>query len=338
MKKIKTLILCILIFSLCSTTACKKDNKKAEIFIYNEQDTFISKMANSLRDSFPANFTLSFHDGKLSQNTQNEQIVTALDNGCKILVVNMVDRLASASIIEKAKSENASVIFFNREPIKKHLLTAKNTYYVGTSPVQEGQKQAMIAQKLLGDPDSMNRFIDKNGDNTLQCVFIQGEKDHQDTEHRTYSCINYLTAIGYRLEILAMDFASWNRAQGKALMERYYKEFGSTIEFVFSNNDDMALGAIDYLLESNVMASGTSAPFPIVGVDGTKYGLQAVKDGYLYGTIVNDDAAQSEAIVNLCRYLCGEIKFYEIGFPFTSERYIYIDGPVVTQENIGKYI
>lgn len=338
MNKTKRLLLYVLSLSLAiSMSACKTQKHKAEVFIYNAQDTFIAKMADTLQDSFPKNYSLKFHDGKLSQNTQNEQIVNALKNGCKLLIVNMVDRLSSASIIEKAKSENASVIFFNREPIKKHLLNAKNAYYVGTSPVQEGQKQAMIAQNLLGDADAISPLIDKNGDNTLQCVFLQGEKDHQDTEHRTYSCINYLTAIGYRVEILAMDFASWNRDEGKALMERYYTQFGDAIEFVFSNNDDMALGAIDYLRENGIMTN-ENIPFPIVGVDGTKYGLQAVKDGYLYGTIVNDDAAQADAVVRLSRYLSGEIKFSEIGLTFTSERYIYIDGPVVTKDNIAKYI
>ena len=67
-------------------------------------------------------------------------------------------------------------------------------------------------------------------------------------------------------------------------MSQWHQEFGSQIEAVFANNDDMALGAIDVLLEAGVAPEEMPV---IVGVDATAPALEAMAAGTLSGTVQN---------------------------------------------------
>ena len=333
----KYLSMCLLL--ALSVTSCGNNTKKIDLFLYDQNDTFISSLSQNISNSLDDNYKVTIHDAKKSQAIQNKQIINQLDdNNPDVLVVNAVDRLSSSSIIQKANKYQIPVIFFNREPVYNDIKPYGNAYYVGTNPIQEGKNQALMADRLMGSSKNINKNIDKNGDNKLQCVFIQGEAGHQDTEKRTWSCIEYLQELGYELEILAMDKANWNREKGKTTMASIYEKYNDTIEFVFSNNDDMALGAADFIIENNlndVVDGKIVMPFPIVGVDGTEEGLKAIKDGLLYGTTINDSTNQAKAIVYLIKLLTKEITAEEFNKEFNfdekKEKYIYLSGKIVYQ-------
>lgn len=94
-----------------------------------------------------------------------------------------------------------------------------------------------------------------------------------------------MTGAGISVEKLANDTANWQRAQASAKMGQWLKdeEIGPRIEVVFSNNDDMALGAIDAY-----RAAGIEDLPVIVGIDATPPAREAIKEGTLTGTVLND--------------------------------------------------
>lgn len=126
--------------------------------------------------------------------------------------------------------------------------------------------------------------VDRNGDGVLQYVMLEGEPSHQDALLRTEYSIKTLTNAGILVEKLASDTANWNRGQAAAKMSQWYQEFGGQIEAVFANNDDMALGAIDVLLEAGMALEEMPV---IVGVDATAPALEAMEAGTLSGTVQN---------------------------------------------------
>ena len=338
MKRRSTLLLSLVVASV-ALASCKDSHENIGLFLYDETDTFVSSFSKTLIDKLEGDYNITTYDAKLSQSIQNSQIITELDNNKpEYLIVNMVDRLSSATIIQKANQTNTPVIFFNREPIYSDIEKyQQSAYYVGTDPNQEGINQGIMAAELMGDSKNINKKIDKNGDNKLQCVFIQGEPTHQDTEKRTYSCISYLLKQGYELDILAMETADWNKEKGYNVMSSLDNTYGDKIEFVFSNNDDMALGAIDYLLENN-HTKDNKLPYPIVGVDGTSAGLESIKNGYLYGTTINDSHKQAEAIAMLIGVFKREISIEELKAKFTisetKSNYVYVTGTLVSQKTL----
>ena len=82
---------------------------------------------------------------------------------------------------------------------------------------------------------------------------------------------------GVPIEKIAGGIANWERSQASALMEQWIHAYPDTIELVVSNNDDMALGAIDALERAGIDGMN------VVGIDGTTPGLEALENGKLLG-------------------------------------------------------
>ena len=67
------------------------------------------------------------------------------------------------------------------------------------------------------------------------------------------------------LEKLSYQFADWNRAQAENRVSQLIDQYGSEIELILSNNDEMALGAV----EAYKNAGYRQAERPIIfGIDG----------------------------------------------------------------------
>ena len=209
-------------------------------------------------------------DGRSNQTTQLEQVDRLITWGCDVLCVNMVDRTAAAVIVDKAEEAGVPVIFFNRQPVEEDLQRWEKAYYVGPRGEQSGIFQGQIVWEQWQED---RERVDRNGDGVLQYVMLEGEPSHQDALLRTEYSIKTLTNAGVLVEKLASDTANWNRGQAAAKMSQWHQEFGSQIEAVFANNDDMALGAIDVLLEAGVAPEEMPV---IVGVDATAPALEAM--------------------------------------------------------------
>jgi methyl-galactoside transport system substrate-binding protein len=150
-------------------------------------------------------------------------------------------------------------------------------------------------------------------------------------------CIQTLQTNGYNVDVVDSYTCDWSKAEAYSMMKKNYPKLSEPIELIFSNNDDMALGAIQYLCDENIFKdTGDVAdqPFPIIGVDATDVGMNAIRGGYMYGTILNDANTQASAIVALTNYLKGKITFDQIGYKFDENNvnYIYIDGKIITKD------
>ena len=78
--------------------------------------------------------------------------------------------------------------------------------------------------------------------------------------------------------------ANWDRSQASALMEQWLEEYPGEIELVISNNDEMALGAIEAI--ERVDAGGAGRDIRLVGIDATPDAVEAVRDYAIPGTDV----------------------------------------------------
>ena len=334
-------LICILALVLITIAlpGCRQGGAKVAFFLYSGDDTFISEMMGHITARLPAGLDFEVRDAGNSQSIQNQQIVELIDGGFDLFVINAVDRLASSSIVEKCEKSEVPVIFFNREPLED-ALTDSNAFYVGASADSLGRKQAEMVAELFGYTFAGSDY-DKNGDGKLQIVILKGEQGHQDAEKRTDNCVDRLKELGFIVDVLAIEVANWNRREGYQAMRRLYNLHGEDIELIFANNDDMALGAIDYLLDAGLFSTGNAfheQPFLIIGVDGTAVGLAAIEKGLLYGTVNNDSVKQVDAILMLMDYITTDRDFDDFPYAITNNHYIYIDGDVITQENLKDFI
>lgn len=219
------------------------------VAVYLQSDTFIGTLVQELERLAQAReiedgvkINLNIVDGRGSQLTQTEQIDRLIALDYDVLCVNIVDRTSAAQLIDKAQEADIPMIFFNREPVAEDLYRWNRVYYVGAKAEESGVLQGQI---LLDRWLNREQPMDKNGDGILQYVLLEGEPGHQDAMLRTEYAVKTLTGAGVEVEKLAGDTANWDRSQAAARMSSWIEQFGTSIEAVISNNDDMALGAID---------------------------------------------------------------------------------------------
>ncbi|MEG1458075.1 MAG: galactose ABC transporter substrate-binding protein [Acetivibrio sp.] len=345
MKKMKKTICLILCFCIgISLAACetpkeeKKGNKiksiRIGISVYDYYDTFISELMDafdiyvkSMETNKGITISVDLENAAASQSVQNAQVEDFISNGCDVICVNLVDRTDPTMIIDKAKSANIPVVFFNRELVEEDLERWNKLYYVGAVALESG----IMEGKLVVDACKKEwNQIDKNGDGTLQYVMLEGEAGHQDSIVRTEYSVNTVAEAGYDVEKLAYAIANWNRAQAQTKTAQWIEQLGERIEVIFSNNDDMALGAVDAYKSADIAYD----KFPvIVGIDGTKAGMEAVKEGTMKGTVLNDENGQAKAMVELCYSLVTGEKLID-NIHLEDGKYIRLPHKMVTQENL----
>ena len=307
-------------------------------FIYDGNDTFIAEMLSQIISTMPPDIYFEVYDAGNSQSVQNRQIVDALDGGYDIFIINPVDRLASGSIVERVSREDIPIIFFNREPLLEALEGHENVFYVGAATYSHGIKRADLALDFFAGPYGS---IMLGADGRAGLIILKGEHGHQDAEIRTASSIDRLREREFDVDILAIHSANWRRHDAFHAMRQLHIQFGNEIDILFSNNDDMALGAIDYLLHAEIFTEGKQPheqPFIIISVDGTPVGLDAVSRGLVYGTIQNDITGQSDAILTLAYHIVTGRDMSEFPFPIVNGHFIYIYGDTITRENVEFYL
>ena len=306
---------------------------KIGIALYKQDDTFISIVLSEFQAAARAleartNTTIIVNavDAKGSQALQNDQVDRFLAQNYDVICVNMVDRTAAAVIIDKAKVADIPVVFFNREPVGEDMQRWNRLYYVGADARQSGSIQGkIVANCYLDDPEK----VDRNGDGKLQYVMLEGEPGHQDALIRTEYSIKTVTGMGIKVEKLANDTANWQRGQATTKMAQWIDAYGDQIEVVFSNNDDMALGAIDAY-----KAAGIQDMPIIVGVDGTPPALEVLREGYLAGTAGQDATGQAQSMLELCHALfIGQD--ISTAASLTNEKYLYYPYHTITPKDIG---
>ena len=311
------------------------DKSYIGVAYYNQSDTFLNELLDSFKEQLKEmqnedmDTVVMVRDAAGVQRTQDDQVKELINAGCDVLCVNLGDRADPSQIIDMAREHEVPIIFFNREPVAEDLMQWDQIYYVGADAEESGVMQGELAADMIKN----NSQTDRNRDGKIQYVVLEGEPGHQDAIIRTETAVKTLTDSGIELEKLSYQIANWNRAQAENRMEQLIGQYPNQIELVLSNNDDMALGAMDAYKKLNY----TETALPVFfGIDGTDAGLEAVVDSELAGTVYNDKEGQAKAMAELCWALITGDGMEEL--EFQKERCIYLPYAKVTEENADEFI
>ncbi len=189
--------------------------------------------------------------------------------------------------------------------------------------------------EIVVDYWKANPAADKNKDGKIQYIMLKGEPGHQDAELRTQYSIKAVTDAGIEVDKLAEDTAMWDRPKANDKMMSFLAKFGDKIEVVFCNNDDMALGAIEALKNAGYFTE--KKQIVVVGVDATAPALQAVEDGTLLGTVLNDAKNQGKATFDLAYALAKKEDVAKAGWTITDEKYVWVPYQKVTKDNYTQF-
>ncbi|WOP19255.1 substrate-binding domain-containing protein [Raineyella sp. LH-20] len=233
--------------------------KRVGVTVY-DMSSFISQGKEGM-ESYAAknNIQLLWNSAGNDVSTQANQVEQLINQKVDAIIIVPVQADSLAPQMQQAKTAGIPVVAVNTTLSDSSALASS----VLPDDVAAGESEMkMMAEKLGGKGN---------------IVVLQGPLASSPELDRTQGINNVLKDYP-DIKILAKDTANWKRDEAVNKTKNWISGFGDKIDGVVSENDDMALGAIQALNEAGRKG------VPVVGVDGIQDGLAAVKSGELIGT------------------------------------------------------
>jgi methyl-galactoside transport system substrate-binding protein len=305
---------------------------KVDIFWYTFGDTYLTSVRNSMEDqlrSLPA-ISYTMHDCENSQALQTQKVETAITQGTKLLVVNIVttgSEEAAMNIVNLARRANVPIIFFNREVSNSVVNAYDKACFVGTDADEagymEGQAVANFLLKTENWTGNTSKY-DLNGDGKINYIMFRGEHGNAEAFGRTkYSVQEANRLLSGRLQLTPSPanqtstqydndgisnyflYGNWSAAEAANLMRTALSAHSLTngaIELIIANNDDQAIGAIEAMNERGFNTGAAGAGYiPVFGVDATAVAQEAIRSGRMTGTVLQDAPGMAKTILALAQ-------------------------------------
>lgn len=303
MKKVVIFLLTIILIVSCSNKENSNQESKKDIVIGaimgNMADTFIKYIHDDLvsYSKGKENVTILIKDAAGDASTEQNLVENLILQDVDGIMLQLVNPETAVAIDALAKEANIPILYFNHRP--KGLKDGEYSY-VGLDERKVGELQA---EAVLNVKQSGNGVI------------LIGPLGTEAAENRTAGVKDKITNTG--INILREQSASWYRDRALTIMENWLTS-GIKIDFVFSNNDDMAIGAIQALEASGKVMGTNDGEVMVFGVDATPDGMNFINEGKMYATIKQDTMLQaSQALdsmidiinngTNIVKYLDAEL-------------------------------
>jgi inositol transport system substrate-binding protein len=199
-------------------------------------DNFLTVLRNGIIDyakTMP-DVTLQVEDGNNDVNNQLSQVQNFIASKVDAIIVNPVDTDATAAITKRASEAKIPVVFVNRQPANLDTLP-DNEAFVGSNESDSGTLETKQICKLLKDA----------GKGSGANVYVmEGQLNNQAAVQRTQDVKDVIATPECNfIKIIDLQTANWQRDQAQSLMANWLTA-GTPFDAVISNNDEMALGAL----------------------------------------------------------------------------------------------
>lgn len=333
-KIISIISIFIITIALCSTqnnlyissNAATRKLVNIGVLVSNIDDPYISQIKQGLENIQKNNenkVKFTFFDAKMNQSTQNETLDTLLKDNIDLFLVNLVDTKVNVieNIINHVKQRNIPLLLFNAEP---SAITNEMKNYQKFAIITTNPKEASTLQgKLVVDEWNKNKStIDKNRDDIMQYIMLQGQISNVGAIERTKSFISTINNAGIKTEQLALQTSNWSQELAKNAIESLFLKYDGRIEVIISNNDSMAIGAIEALQKFGYNKEDATKYVPVFGIDGIPAAKDLIRKGFMTGTVVEDPNDTAVALYTVGMNLVNNkppledtpYKFDETGF------------------------
>ena len=269
--------------------------------------------------------------------------------GVKYLVLNNINNAASDQIAAKMGEEGVIGIFANTtSPSDAAFEANENLWYVSSASTQSGEN---MGNALVEYFDSHENW-DRNGNGKVDFILLQGMQTFSDTINRSSYSLAAIEAAGYELgsciggddvtgvkggDSINGVICNFQRSEAQENVEALLANYGDDIDCVIADNDDEALGAIA-ALQAHGYFTDESNTIPVVGVDATAAGCEAITNGTMLETSLNNPVKLAQCIYKLMYLLENgeEVTTESVGIEGVNVdgHKIMIDYISITAENV----
>lgn len=302
------LIISVFLFASCSQTKSNESNgdKKIKIGVtlLSMQNEFIVNISDEMnKKAEELGVELISVDAEHSPLKQIEQVESFIAQKVDVIIMNPCEVEASSPAVTKALAAKIPIINVNSAT------NTQPTAFVGSNDVESARiAMKFIAEKLGGKGNivMIHGFMG-------QAAQIQREQGAKEILK------NYPD-----LKLIAHQTGEWDRAKSMDLMQNWIQSYGTKINAVFAQNDEMGLGALKALQDA-----GLKDKVIVVSIDAIADALQAVKKGTLDATVFQNAKQQGAGAIETA------VKIAK-GQPYDKE--LMIPFQLVTKENIGQFV
>ena len=308
-KTLRSVILLVLALSmLLALTACSTSQKSDKVKIGVTLMDFSTEFGIGLKDYMTAkadamgDVELTVVDAGGDAAKQLQQVETFISQKVDAIIMQPQEQEACSPAIDKAKAAGIPIIC-------NSLTITEPDAYVGSNDSESAEIAMTYIAEQLGGKGNV--------------LMMHGHPGQTAEVKRTEGAMDIL-AQNPDMTLLDEQTADWDRAEAMTLMENWIQAYGDQINAVFCQNDEMALGALNALVQA-----GKKDNVLVVGVDAIDDALQSVKDGKMDATVYQDCKGQAEGAIEAAYKLAkGESVEKEILIPFI----------LVTTENVDEYL
>jgi len=279
-------------------------------------DNFLTVLRNGIQSQADsAGLKVQIEDAQNYVAKQLDQINNFIASGVDAIIVNPVDTSATQAMSDAAAAANIPLVYVNRQPINVDTLP-DNQAFVASNEVDSGTLETIA----LCDNWAAE------GKTEVNVYVLQGELSNQAAVQRTQDIYDVIDAGKCKVKVNVIDqqTANWSRDQAQNLMTNWLST-GAAFDGVISNNDEMAIGAIQAMKAAGI----DMATVQVGGVDATQDALAAMQAGDLDVTVFQNAAAQGggalDAAVKLSK---GE----------AVDQKVYVPFELVTPANVADYV
>ena len=255
-----------------------------------------------------AGYKVVVPDSKWDPAKQSTDVDDMLAQKVDLICLVPVDPVAIIPALKKAKESGVPVMTINTEADK-----SANQYIVGFSGVGCYEQGLVAAELLLAAMKAKGNIAVVEGVSGFNaCVLYAKALD--DTIKKEKAAI----------KILAVQPSNWSPAEATKVTEDYITRF-KNMQAIYAHDDYIAGGVIVALKEAGYKPGQVK----IVGIGGTGDALQAIKDGWMYGTVQQSPITEGEfEAKRALEYLkTGKLD------PF----YMIMDNPKIDASNVNNY-
>lgn len=256
MKKLATLVSAVALSAAVSANALAKDTIALVVSTLNNP-FFVSMKEGAQKEADKLGYNLVVLD---SQNNPAKELANVQDltvRGTKLMLINPTDSDAVGNAILMANQAKIPVITLDRVANKGEVVS-----HVASDNVFGGKMAGDFIAEKVG---SSAKVIQLEGIAGTSAARERGEGFKQSMEKNKF-------------ELLASQPADFDRTKGLNVMQNLLTAH-PTVQAVFAQNDEMALGAL------RALQTAGKTDVLIVGFDGTDDGIKAVEGGRLAATI-----------------------------------------------------
>ncbi|MCI1578810.1 MAG: substrate-binding domain-containing protein [Clostridium beijerinckii] len=234
-------------------------------------------------------------------------------------------------IIFNVRSKNLPIVFLDIDP--KVVYKVSKYYDKAAFILANSDLAGTVQGKILVNLWNSNKSsLDKNNDNTLQYVLLHGQAKDPVTIDRTKYAISTISNSGINTEQLALVNANWLKSLSKDSIESLFLRYDGRIEAIISNNDAMAIGAVEALQKYGYNKGEKSKNIAIVGIDGLPEAKSLIDKGFMTGTVIQDPKVLAEVFYNVGMNLVNNLS------PIENTNYNIVDGEIIVPFPYEEYI